>query len=321
MTAAIRHLLGYVELVAGRLNRAREQAAAAVQDAKDAGDQLTYAHATSLLFLVDFLAGSQPSEDALADALALEQATDAAPRPTPPSVVRALRLMYLDRLDEARAHSRTRRRAANRGDEEMVEAVRFHSARGSSCARETGRALPSSPIRSPSWPGRPRTPVRPPRVDPSADRCLRRRRERIGIRGRRRNGGRGSRDPGTRDASVARLFELSRGNTAESVRLLEPLPTRLWELGYGEPSHLQAIPNLVDAYIGLGRPDDARPRSSRSNRMRSTTRSASFRPRGARALAAASGDVDTAVAHFEQRTPRGVRTLLRRTNPRGGMRI
>ena len=37
LTAAIRHLLGYVELVAGRLNRAREQAAAAVQDAKDAG--------------------------------------------------------------------------------------------------------------------------------------------------------------------------------------------------------------------------------------------------------------------------------------------
>ena len=58
LTAAIRHLLGYVELVAGRLNRAREQAAAAVQDAKDAGDQLTYAHATSLLFLVDFLAGT-----------------------------------------------------------------------------------------------------------------------------------------------------------------------------------------------------------------------------------------------------------------------
>ena len=94
-----------------------------------AGDQLTYA-TTSLLFLVDFLAGRRPSEDALADALALEQAIDAAPRPTPPSVVQALRLMYLDRIDEAReAFAHALRRAANRGDEEMVEAVRFHSAR------------------------------------------------------------------------------------------------------------------------------------------------------------------------------------------------
>ena len=128
-TAAIRHLLGYVELVAGRLNRAREQAAAAVQDAKDAGDQLTYAHATSLLFLVDFLAGSQPSEDALADALALEQATDAGAAPDAAERRAALRLMYLDRLDEARETFGALRRAANRGDEEMVEAVRFHSAR------------------------------------------------------------------------------------------------------------------------------------------------------------------------------------------------
>ena len=115
---------------------------------------MTYAHATSLLFLVDFLAGRQPSEDALAEALALEEAIDAAPRPTPPSVVKALRLMYLDRIDEAReAFAHALRRAANRGDEEMVEAVCFHSARLELRAG-IGRAPPSSPTRSPNWAAR-----------------------------------------------------------------------------------------------------------------------------------------------------------------------
>ena len=99
-------------------------------DAEAAGDRLTYAHATSLLYLVDFLAGRPAQEDALVEALALEHEIDSVPRPTPPSVVQALRLMYLDRFDEARdAFVHALRRAANRGDEEMVEAVLFHSAR------------------------------------------------------------------------------------------------------------------------------------------------------------------------------------------------
>ena len=86
------------------------------------------------------------------------------------------------------------------------------------------------------------------------------------------------------------------------MRLLEPLPTRLWELGYGEPSHLQAIPNLVDAYIGLGRPDDARPLLEWYEEQSHALDHPLGLVQAARCqglLAAASGDVDTAVAHFD----------------------
>ena len=250
LTAAIRHLLGYVELVAGRLNRAREQASAAVHDAKAAGDQLTYAHAASLLFLVDFLAGRRPSEDALAEALALEEAIDAAPRPTPPSVVQALRLMYLDRFSEAReAFTHALRRAANRGDEEMVEAVRFHSAR--------------LELRAGNWT---HAAELTDQISELAGQDLG---HRSGLRAWIRAQvaayeGHESAAAFAADAVTAGggleirelemqallgFVELSQGHTAASVRLLEPLPTRLRELGYGEPSHLQAIPNLVEAYV------------------------------------------------------------------------
>ena len=323
LTAAIRHLLGYVELVAGRLNRAREQATAAVHDANAAGDQLTYAHATSLLFLVDFLAGRRPSEDALADALALEQAIDAAPRPTPPSVVQALRLMYLDCIDEAReAFANALRRAANRGDEEMVEAVRFHSARLELRAGDWARAgeltdqiseLAGQDLGHRSglraWI---RAQIAAYEGDESAAAYAA---DAVTAGG----------DLEIRELEMQALLgflELSRGNTAESVRLLEPLPTRLWELGYGEPSHLQAIPNLVDAYIELGRPDEARPllewyeqRSRALDHPLGLVQAA--RCQGL--LAAASGDVDAAVAHFDAALDFGLpepfengRTLLAR---------
>jgi DNA-binding CsgD family transcriptional regulator len=323
LTAAIRHLLGYVELVAGRLNRAREQAAAAVDDANAAGDKLTYAHATSLLFLVDFLAGRRPPDDALADALALEEAIDAAPRPTPPSVVQALRLMYLDRFDDARvAFAHALRRAANRGDEEMVEAVRFHSARLELRAGDWKRAAELTD-----------------QMSEVAGQDLG---HRSGLRAWIRaqlatyegdqNAATYAADAVTaggnleiRELEMQALLgflELSRGNTAESVRLLEPLPTRLRELGYGEPSHLQAIPNLVDAYVELGSPDDARPllewfeqRSRALDHPLGLVQAA--RCQGL--LAAASGDVESALARFDAALDFGLpepfengRTLLAR---------
>jgi hypothetical protein len=144
----------------------------------------TYPHATSLLFLVDFLAGRGAQEDALAEAL--EQEIDAVPRPTPPSVVQALRLMYLDRFDQARdpfAHAL--RRAANRGDEEMVEAVVFHSARlelrAGDWTRVASLADQISELGGQDLGHRPRAPC----VDPGAARGARGTRERDGTRRRR----------------------------------------------------------------------------------------------------------------------------------------
>jgi DNA-binding CsgD family transcriptional regulator len=303
LTAAIRHVLGYVELVAGRLNRAREQASAAVHDAQVAGDRLAYAHGTSLLFLVDFLAGRGAQEDALAEALALEQEIDAVPRPTPPSVVHALRLMYLDRFDEARdAFAHALRRAANRGDEEMVEAVLFHSAR--------------LELRAGDW----------ARVASLADQISELGGQDLGHRSGLRAWIRAQLAAHEGHESAAALaaaavtagggleirelemqgllgfLELSRGHAAESVRLLEPLPRRLRELGYGEPSHLQAIPNLVEAYVDLGRPDDARPLLEWYERRSQSLDHPLGLAQAARCsglLAAAEGDVDAAVARFD----------------------
>lgn len=303
LTAAIRHVLGYVELVAGRLDRAREQASAAVHDAQAAGDRLTYAHATSLLFLVDFLAGRGPREDALVEALALEQAIDAAPRPTPPSVVQALRLMYVDRFDDARdAFARALRRAENRGDEEMVEAVLFHSARLELRAGDWRRAAGLAD-----------------QISELGGQDLG---HRSGLRAwiRAQLSAHEGHESATAHAAEAvsagggleirelemqallGFLELSRGHAAESVRLLEPLPTRLRELGYGEPSHLQAIPNLVEAYVELGRPDDARPLLEwyeRRSRALDHPLGLAQAARCSGLLAAAAGDVDRAIALFD----------------------
>jgi DNA-binding CsgD family transcriptional regulator len=323
LTAAIRHVLGYVELVAGRLPQAREQASAAVRDAEAAGDRLTYAHATSLLFLVDVRAGRTPRDDALSEALELEQAIDAAPRPTPPSVVHSLRLMYRDRFDEARdAFAHALRRAANRGDEEMVEAVLFHSARLELRAGDWTRAAAladqiselggqdlghRSGLRA--WI---RAQLAAHRGDESA--------------------------PADAAAAVAAggglevrelemqalrgFVALSRGEAAEAARLLEPLPPRLRDLGYGEPSYLQAIPNLAEAYVELGRPADAHALlewHERHSRALDHPLGLVQAARCAGLLAAAAGEVDDALGQFDaalaRRLPEpleNARTLLAR---------
>jgi DNA-binding CsgD family transcriptional regulator len=98
------------------------------------------------------------------------------------------------------------------------------------------------------------------------------------------------------------FLALSRGDTAESVRLLEPLPTRLRELGYGEPSHLQVIPNLVEAYVELGKQHDARPLLEwyeRRSRALDHPLGLVQAARCSGLLAAASANVDAAVAHFD----------------------
>ena len=303
LTAAIRHLLGYVELVAGRLDRAREQASAAVLDAEAAGDRLTYAHATSLLFLVDFLAGRSPPDEALDEALALEEAIDAAPRPAPPSLVKALRLMYLDRFDEARdAFAYALRRAANRGDEEMVEGVLFHSARlelrAGDWARAAGLAERISALGGQDLGHRSglRAWIRAQLAAHEGNASV----AAYAAEAVAAGGGLEIRE--LEMQALLGFLELSRGNAAEAARLLEPVPARLRELGYGEPSHLQAIPNLVEAYVELGRPDEARPlhdwyerRSRALEHPLGLVQSA----RSAGLLAAAAGDVEAALAHLD----------------------
>ena len=98
------------------------------------------------------------------------------------------------------------------------------------------------------------------------------------------------------------FLELSRGNAAEAARLLEPLPARLLELGYGEPSHLQAIPNLVEAYVELGRLDEARTLLEPYERIARALDHPLGLVQAARCsglLAAATGDVDAALALFD----------------------
>ena len=269
----------------GRLDRAREQASAAIHDAQAADDRLTYAHAASLLFLVDFLAGRGPDEAALVEALALEQAIDAAPRPTPPSVVQALRLMYLDRFDEARdAFAGALRRAANRGDEAMVDAVFFHSARLELRAGDWPRAADLA-TGSRGWASRTSGTARG--STRGSGRSSRRTREARARRRSRRRPSRGRR-AGVRELEMQALLgfvELSRGHAAAAAQLLEPVPARLRELGYGEPATSRRSPTSSRRTSSSAGRTRARRLLVwyRQRPRRSTTRSASSRPRAARA--------------------------------------
>ena len=155
LTAAIRHVLGYVELVAGRLDRAREQAAAAVHDAQAAGDRLTYAHA-AVAPLPRRLPRRPRTGRGSAGGGARARAGDrrgAAPdaaerRPGPPAdVPRPLRRGARGVRGRAAARGEPRRRGDGRG---RVSST----ARGSSCARATGPAPPTSRAGSRGWAGR-----------------------------------------------------------------------------------------------------------------------------------------------------------------------
>ena len=96
------------------------------------------------------------------------------------------------------------------------------------------------------------------------------------------------------------FLELSRGHPADSVRLLEPLPARLRELGYEEPSHLQGLPNLVEAYVECSADDDGTSIARwYERRSQSLNHPLGWSSRAVLGLLAAAASMDAALARFD----------------------
>jgi DNA-binding CsgD family transcriptional regulator len=219
-----------------------------------------------LRVMVDLLAGRKPAEADLTRALAAEAAADADLRPRPPQppgVVLGLSRMYRSRFDEARsAFATAHARATDRGDEETVEAVLFHSVRlecragnwerASVLANQVHELNALLDVGHRSGIGSlARALVAAHRGDPSARALIEE-----AIAG---FSGSGLTIWEIESRTLLGLLELSRGEAAAAVRELEPLPNRLMRMGYREPTHLQAVPNLVEGCIERGDVEAARP--------------------------------------------------------------
>lgn len=309
LASAIRQLIGLVQLVGGDLPAAGALAAAAEADAERAGDTTALAFAIALRLVVDLAAGHEVAEAELERAVVLERAADADQRPrppNPPTVVLGQLRMRMGRFDEAReAFAEAGQRAADRGDDDTVAAVLFYSVRlecragnweraaeladrvqgvveladvgHRSGIGEFARALPATL-----------------RGDASA-RALNE--EAIAALT-----GAGITVWEIESRGMLGLLELSRGDAAAAVRELEPLPGRLRAMGYGEPTHLQAVPDLIEAYVELGQLDPARPLLDWYEQQATTLDHPLGLHQAARCrglLTAAGGDFDGALAFFE----------------------
>ena len=98
--------------------------------------------------------------------------------------------------------------------------------------------------------------------------------------------------------SVLGFCELSVGDAVAALQVLAPLPSRLRAGGFGEPSHLQALPNLVEALVELGEAQQAPPLIQwleRQGRLLDSPLALSQAARSRGLVAAANGNVSAAL--------------------------
>jgi DNA-binding CsgD family transcriptional regulator len=307
LCGTIHHWLGFIWIVRGDLSRARGHGELAVALAEKTRDPVFLVRALSLLLLVDTLSGRPVPEGRLGRALALEEAAEGAPLYYPPSLVHALRLMFGDRLDEARErYEKALRIVAERGDEEMVCAVNLHLAQLECRAGNWGRAADHAAQ------GYELT-------------------QALGLDDRRgvlryvqglvaaHQGRVGeARAFAEESAALAEAFddkiweieartvlgflELSLGDPKAAACQLRPLPGRLTAMGYREPSHYQAIPNLVEALVELGEAEEARPLVALFEELARAVDAPLALAQAARCrglVAGATGDLEGALAALE----------------------
>ena len=246
-----------------------------------------------------------------------------------PAQVRALGLMYDDRLDEAREFwLRELSAARERGDEVTVGTATFHLAevecragryavaeghvRESLTTLEVGE-LPqdrSGALYALAW----------------ALAALGRADE---ARARAEEGARLSRDANDRlyeipNEIVLGFLELSLGRPEAAARRLRPLWPALTAMGYGEPGIWPVLPDLIEALVAIGEADEAESwvdELEARGRALDSCWALGHAARGRGLMAAARGSPEAALAHFDaalthhDRVPRPfdrARTLLSR---------
>jgi DNA-binding CsgD family transcriptional regulator/DNA polymerase III delta prime subunit len=307
LRAKIHHWLGFVWIVRGDLARAGRHAEEAVALAERTGDAVSLVSALSLLVLVDTLAGTPVPEARLDRALALEEAAQGEPLYYSPSLVHALRLMYRDRLDEARrGYEKALRIVAERGDEEMVCAITLHlaqlecragnwdraaehAARGYDLCQALGLEDRQGTLRY----AQALVAAHQGRVEEGRAFAE----EAIAIT-------EASGDAGweIEARTVLGFLELSLGDPEAAARQLRPLPARLMAMGYGEPGFNQSVPDLIEALVALGEAEEAHPLTAWLEERGRTLDAPLARARLARCrglVAAARGDVEAGLAALD----------------------
>ena len=105
------------------------------------------------------------------------------------------------------------------------------------------------------------------------------------------------------NASVLGFVELSVGDAATAAERLRPLPPLLEQMGYGEPSVNRVLPNAIDALVQVGELEEAVPWIARLEEQGRRLDSAYGLSTGARCrglMLGAEGDLDEAERVFEQ---------------------
>ena len=223
-----------------------------------------------------------------------------------PSFVLGLRLMYQDRLDEARERLlHVCDVAAEQGDEPRRAYLVFHlgelECRAGNYAAaferaaeaiDLGEQLALDSTHSGALYVGALAAAHMGRVDEA---------RRLAEAGLERSGRRGVFM--IQNASVLGFVELSVGDAAAAGERLRPLPPLLEEMGYGEPSVNRVLPNAIDALVQLGELDEARPliaRLEEQGRRLGTPYGLATGARCRGLLLAAEGDLGAAELAFER---------------------
>jgi DNA-binding CsgD family transcriptional regulator len=264
LSATICHWLGLLSIVRGDLIRGRERAGDAVSAAEVSDDAAAIISALSLVLLVDMLAGRGVPRAPMRQALDLEQEAGGAPLYYSPSLVDALNLMHLDHVELSRARfDDVLARAVDLGDEEILSAVCFHRAQLEWRAGQWSEAH--------VWRARGHEATQQGDLTHREGLFFYLEAFLAAHEGRRAEAEAAAAkalsllEPAgdvlweIQTRTLLGFYHLSLGEAAVAVGYLEPLPERLEEMGYGEPSYCQAIPYLVEAFVELGRFDEAEP--------------------------------------------------------------
>jgi DNA-binding CsgD family transcriptional regulator len=304
--AAVYGERGSTWLQLGDLGRARSELAAAAEAAERSGSAAARAGALGWLGLFDALAGEPRPTEFWKRAQAFEQEADGQAIYYGPLQTHGMQLMYAERLDEAReVLHKAYRRAEGSGDEHLLGAIELHLVELEVRAGdlESARRHAERSLQRVGQAGL--------EVDTGASlygKAL------VDAYQGRTDDARATTQEGIALAGEDTIFraqnlivlgflELSLGRAAEAARILRPLWDELAGMGYGEPSVYPVLPNAVEALVATGEFDEARRQLAQLEERGEAldnpwALSQAARCRGL--LAAAEGDPEAALPHFEE---------------------
>jgi DNA-binding CsgD family transcriptional regulator len=248
-------------MILGDLHLALEHARIGARFAEDCGDEALLIQSLGVVGHFETYTG-EITPGLLEHAVALEQAAVAAPAHYGPAQIYALRLMYADRLDDARDRLELALARAREGGDEFecrnilnhltqLEVRAGNWARAEQHARELEQQADRLDFhRGVASYARALVDAHLGRVDEARA---------AAVEGLATIESQGSSFLSAILRAVQGFAELSRGNSAAAAELLGPAASALLEAGYRNPGVRPILPDAVEALLADGRVDDARP--------------------------------------------------------------